>query len=53
MPTELNNTAVLLGSAWLVLGIAYPGMPTRGFRREPPEPRPKAGEHAVGAAASQ
>ncbi|WND33122.1 APC family permease [Streptomyces sp. BB1-1-1] len=51
--TELDRTAVLLGSAWLVLGIAYLGVLTRGFRREPPELHLEAREQAASAAAPQ
>ncbi|MGW7283472.1 hypothetical protein ACWGIV_35490 [Streptomyces sp. NPDC054844] len=51
--TRLDHTAVLLGSAWLVLIIACLGVLTRGFRREPPELRPEAREQAASTAAPQ
>ncbi|MEU5699945.1 APC family permease [Streptomyces aurantiacus] len=35
--TKLNHTAVLLGLGWLVIGVAYLCVLTRGLRREPPE----------------
>jgi amino acid transporter len=35
--TKLSHTAVLLGLGWLVLGIVYLCVLTRGLRREPPE----------------
>ncbi|MFK4548024.1 amino acid transporter [Streptomyces tendae] len=35
--TKLSHTAVLLGLAWLVLGIVYLCVLTRGLRQEPPE----------------
>lgn len=51
--TKLDHTAVLLGSAWLVLGVAYLDVLTRGFRREPPELHLEAREQAASAAAPQ
>ncbi|WP_282090668.1 APC family permease [Streptomyces tendae] len=42
--TKLNGAAVLLGTAWLVLGICYLCVLTGGLRREPPEFRLDAQE---------
>ncbi|GGX66411.1 APC family permease [Streptomyces minutiscleroticus] len=44
--TRLNHTAVLLGVAWLVLGVVYLLVLTRGLRREPPEFRMDAADPA-------
>jgi amino acid transporter len=35
--TKLGSNAVLLGSGWLVLGVAYLLVLTHGLRRPPPE----------------
>ncbi|MFJ7768675.1 hypothetical protein ACIQ1J_09775 [Streptomyces sp. NPDC097107] len=51
--TRLDHTAVLLGSAWLVLIIACLGVLTRDFRREPPGLRLEAREQAASTAAPQ
>ncbi|MFE0804479.1 hypothetical protein [Streptomyces sp. NPDC058812] len=51
--TKPDRAAVLLGSAWLVLGIASLGVLTRGFRRELPVLRLEAKEQAAAAAAPQ
>ena len=34
---SLEKTALMLGAIWFVLGLAYLGWITRGFRRAPPE----------------
>lgn len=34
--TNLTGTALLVGMAWVVLGVFYLGVLTRGFRRQPP-----------------
>jgi hypothetical protein len=35
--TQLDNKAITLGLSWLVLGIVYLGVMTKGFRTPPPE----------------
>ncbi|KAA0120323.1 APC family permease [Mycolicibacterium sp. P9-22] len=35
--TKLSHTAMYLGLVWMVLGVAYLAVLTRGFRQEPPE----------------
>jgi amino acid transporter len=35
--TKLDENAVLLGLAWLAVGVAYLAFLTRGFRQAPPE----------------
>lgn len=35
--TKLGHTAIYLGLSWLVIGIAYLAVLTRGFRQDPPE----------------
>lgn len=35
--TKLSHTAVLLGLGWLVIGVVYLAVLTRGFRQAPPE----------------
>ncbi|MBW0101065.1 APC family permease [Pseudonocardia sp. KRD291] len=40
--TRLSSTAIVLGSSWLVLGVVYLCVITRGLRQAPPEFRPEA-----------
>lgn len=39
--TKLSHTAVLLGLAWLALGIVHLCVLTRGLGQEPPELHPE------------
>lgn len=49
--TQLSRTAVLLGVAWLVLGVVYLVVLTRGLRQPPPEFAIDTAEAAVPALA--
>jgi putrescine importer len=35
--TRLDSIALILGGSWLIIGIIYLGIMTRGFRKSPPE----------------